>query len=76
MLAEGDNIFPSQDRGSKTMIFVGLVIGFMLGLIAMGYYARLLLEELSDANALNYIHSCNKEDWVDAEDVFKRLGHE
>lgn len=46
------------------MILVGLVIGFTLGIIAMGYYHKLLMEELLDTDH-----------WVDAEDVFKRLGH-
>ncbi len=46
------------------MIFVGLVIGLMLGIVAMGYYHRVLIDEL-----------LNTDHWVDAEDVFKRLGH-
>lgn len=45
------------------MTLLAFLIGFMLGIIAMGYYHKLLIDELF----------CD--DWVDAEEVFKRLGH-
>lgn len=46
------------------MILLVFVLGFMLGIITMGYYCRLLIDELFDSD-----------DWVDAEEIFERLGY-